>query len=54
MDRTSGRLIGSTSRVEFRYATVAVWEEGLIVRVMGYTDIDQARAAAERLAGSRG
>jgi ketosteroid isomerase-like protein len=53
VDRTSGRLIGSTGRVEFRYAIVAVWEEGLIVRITMYTDIDEARAAAERLSESR-
>src|SRR5947209_7037593 len=37
-ERTSGRLIGSTGRVEFRFAIVAVWEEGLIVRVTMYSD----------------
>ena len=37
-----------------RYAIVAVWVEGLIVRIMNYTDIDEARGAAERLAESRG
>jgi hypothetical protein len=31
-----------------------VWEDGLIVRVTNYTDIDEARAAAERLAEERG
>jgi ketosteroid isomerase-like protein len=53
VDRTSGRLIGSTARVEYRYALVAVWEEGLIVRITVYSDIDEARATAERLAQER-
>jgi ketosteroid isomerase-like protein len=54
VERTSGRLIGSTGRLEFRFASVAVWEEGLIVRVTIYSDIDEARSAAERLAQERG
>jgi len=37
-----------------RYAAVGVWREGLIERVTSYRDIDEARAAAERLAESRG
>jgi ketosteroid isomerase-like protein len=53
VERTSGRLIGSTGRVEFRYAIVAVWSDGRIVRVTNYTDIAEARAAAERLAEER-
>ena len=35
-------------------ASVGVWREGLIERVTSYRDIDEARAAAERLAESRG
>jgi ketosteroid isomerase-like protein len=53
VDRASGRPVGSTGRVELRVAIVAVWEEGLIVRGTTYSDIDQARAAAERLAEGR-
>ena len=52
--RASGRPVGSTGRVENRVVSVAVWEEGLIVRATGYTDADEARAAAERLAKERG
>ena len=52
--RASGRPVGSTGRVENRVVIVAVWEEGLIVRGTTYTDIDEARAAAERLAKERG
>ena len=50
----SGRPVGSTGWVELRLAIVAVWEEGLIVRVTTYDDPDEARAAAERLAEERG
>ena len=53
VDRTSTRLVGSTGRFETRYAIVTVWEEGSIVRMTTYTDIDKGRAAAERLAESR-
>jgi ketosteroid isomerase-like protein len=52
--RASGRPVGSTGRVELRLAIVAVWEEGLIVRITTYDDTDEARAAAERLAEERG
>jgi ketosteroid isomerase-like protein len=52
--RPRGRLIHSSGEVGLRYAAVGVWVEGLIVRVTNYTDTDQARAAAERLAESRG
>ena len=53
VDRASGRPVGSTGRVELRIAIVAVWEGSLVVRGTTYSDIDQARAAAERLAESR-
>jgi ketosteroid isomerase-like protein len=49
-----GRPVGSSGYVAFRHATVSVWIEGRITRLMTYTDIDQARAAAERLAQERG
>ena len=52
--RASGRPVGSTGRVENRVVIVAVWEEGLIVRITSSADIDAARAAAERLAAERG
>jgi ketosteroid isomerase-like protein len=48
-----GRVVGSTGSVQLRYAAVAEWVDGLIVRNTTYTDIDHARAAAERLAESR-
>ena len=49
-----GRLIGSSGELRTRYAVVTEWVEGRIVRVTNYTDIDEARAAAERLAAERG
>jgi hypothetical protein len=33
---------------------VLIWSDGLILRVTTFTDIDEARAAAERLAQERG
>ena len=47
-----GRPAGSSRFVELRYAGVGIWRDGLIERLKLYTDVDQARAAAERLAGS--
>ena len=49
-----GRLLGSSGEVELRYAAVSVWEDGKIARITNYNDIDEARAAAERLAEERG
>jgi hypothetical protein len=48
-----GRLPSSTSWVEFRYASVTTRRDGLAERVTDYTDVDEARAAAERLAEER-
>jgi ketosteroid isomerase-like protein len=45
-----GRLVGSSGEVELRYASVGEWEDGKIARITNYGDIDEARAAAERLA----
>jgi ketosteroid isomerase-like protein len=52
--RQNARLPGSTGSISLLYAGVLVWREGLIARLTNYTDVDQARAAAERLAESRG
>jgi ketosteroid isomerase-like protein len=49
----NARPVGSSSAVRLRYALVSVWVAGLIVRLTNYTDIDEARAAAERLAEER-
>ena len=48
------RPVGSSGEVRLRYALVSVWVEGLIVRLTNYGNIDEARAAAERLARERG
>jgi ketosteroid isomerase-like protein len=49
-----GRPVGSSGEVELRYAAVTQWENGTVKRITNYSDIDQARAAAERLAEERG
>jgi len=48
-----GRPIGSSGEVTIRYASVSVWDEGSMVRITNYNDIDEARAAAERLMKER-
>ena len=50
----SARPVGSSGDVRLRYAAVTVWVDGLIARLTNYTDIDEARAAAERRAHERG
>lgn len=45
-----GRLAGSDGVIDLRYAAVAVWRAGQVVLTTNYADIDEARAAAERLA----
>jgi ketosteroid isomerase-like protein len=47
------RPVGSGGQVRLRYAVVGLWVEGLIERLTNYSDIDEARASAERLAESR-
>jgi ketosteroid isomerase-like protein len=48
-----GRPVGTSGEVELRYASVTAWEDGKIARNTNYGDIDEARAAAERLAEER-
>ncbi len=48
-----GRLAGSAGRVQERWSYTVTWAEGRITRVVVRADIDQARAAAERLAEER-
>jgi ketosteroid isomerase-like protein len=45
---------GSDRFVETRLGVVAIWRDGQIARATTYQDVDQARAAAERLAQERG
>jgi ketosteroid isomerase-like protein len=51
--RQNARPVGSAGYVQMHQANVFVWVEGLLVHVTIYVDIDQARAAAERLARER-
>jgi ketosteroid isomerase-like protein len=48
-----GRPHGSGGFVESRVGVVAIWRDGRIERATNYVDIDEARAAAERLAEER-
>ena len=48
-----GRLVGSSGEVRLTYASTGVWVNGVMTRVTNYGDIDEARAAAERLAKER-
>jgi ketosteroid isomerase-like protein len=54
--RMHGRPVGSSGHVQMRFASVSARTEGLVVWVGNYTetDIEKARAAAERLAQERG
>ena len=49
----TGRPPGGSGEVQLRYAAVSTWGQGVIVRETNYTDIDEARADAERLAEER-
>jgi ketosteroid isomerase-like protein len=49
-----GRPAGSGGRVQERWGYTVTWTEGMIARVVGRADIDNARPAAERLAEERG
>ncbi len=48
----NGRLVGSAGHLRQREGWVFVWVRGLIAR-LAISDIDEARAAAERLAEER-
>jgi ketosteroid isomerase-like protein len=48
------RPINSSAFVEWRQGFVVLFGGDLIVRIASYTDIDEARATAERLAEERG
>jgi ketosteroid isomerase-like protein len=49
-----GRLVGGDSHVQQRRGWVTLWAEDVISRTTVYLDIDEARAAAGRLAEERG
>jgi limonene-1,2-epoxide hydrolase len=44
----------SRSQLQLRSASVFLWTDGVAERVTHYRDIDEGRAAAERLAQARG
>jgi hypothetical protein len=48
-----GRPKGGSGFVELRFALVTTWTDGLVEGAIAYTDIDEARAAAEHLARER-
>ena len=48
-----GRPASGPGDIQMHHANVLIWVNGVIARVMHYNDIDQARAAAERLSESR-
>ena len=52
--RSELRPGGSQASVQSRDAVVYELVDGLVVRLANYRDIDEARAAAERLAAERG
>jgi ketosteroid isomerase-like protein len=52
--RESGRLVGGSGRVEERVAHLHTWASGKIEWFKHYSDPDEARAAAERLAEEPG
>jgi len=49
-----GRLVGSDARLSQHGGYVFRWVDGIVESVAAYSDIDEARAAAERLAEERG
>jgi ketosteroid isomerase-like protein len=49
-----GRPRESAAEVHTEMALVYEWEHSAVVRVTSYFDVDEARVAAERLAGSSG
>jgi ketosteroid isomerase-like protein len=49
-----GRLVGGSGVVQMRIGAVVLREGGLIMHVRTFIDLDEARAAAERLAQERG
>jgi len=54
--RETARPAGSPAHAEVHadYGLVVVWKDGKATRVTPYPDVDEARAAADRLAQERG
>ncbi len=53
VNQQQGRPVGASRAVQAREAFVYEWQRGTVVRVTMYADVDEARAAAERLAQER-
>jgi ketosteroid isomerase-like protein len=53
VNRQEARPLGSSGTVHTREAFLYEWEGGLIVRVSNYSDPDEARAAAARVAAAK-
>jgi ketosteroid isomerase-like protein len=51
--REDGRLVGSDGHVEHTRGWIFLWDGSIVERAIIYLDIDEARAAAERLAEER-
>ena len=51
--RQQGHMAGSNALLTANAVLVYEWQDGIIVRVFTYADLDEARAAAERLAEER-
>ena len=54
VSRLDARPVGSPGKVQERWSFTVLWVAGIVTRVTGRNDIDEARAAAERLAEERG
>jgi ketosteroid isomerase-like protein len=54
VSRLHARPVGSPGGVQERWSFTVLFVAGMVVRVTGRNDIDQAREAAERLAEERG
>ena len=52
--RQGVRPFGSSDHMQLRASWIYEWTDGMVVRVTTYRDIDEAHAAAERLAEERG
>lgn len=51
--RQDARPVGVRAHVRTREGWVSVWDRGVFIRGSSYADIDEARAAGERLAQER-
>ena len=54
VSRLDARPVGSPGRVQERWSFTVRWVAGAVMRVTGRNDINEARAAAQRLAEERG